>query len=336
MPTCSSSATARSNLDAANTYAGTTQIGLTGGTGTTTVQIGHDSAFSTGSVTLGAGSGGTIGFANLEAVGAARSLANTVVLGQNSTISGSLALTVANLSFSQAATRTLTVSNSALTTFTQITSASNFALTLGASSGNIAIGSLVQSSNTTRLALTTSGVTTISGSPLDLGTNSDTVAAVILDSGSITSSTGVLTGASYDVRSGSASAILADSGVALTKSTAGTVTLTGANTYTGGTTISGGILNVNANAALGDVSGGVAMSGGATLQAAGDRDDGGPHADLERQRREDRHERPNREPERREHGDRNRAGEAGDRHVEPRRHADLQHADGDGRDDQRE
>ena len=43
-------------------------------------------------------------------------------------------------------------------------------------------------------------------------------------------------GAAYDARSGTISAILAGS-AGLTETTAGLVTLTGANTYTGGTTI---------------------------------------------------------------------------------------------------
>jgi fibronectin-binding autotransporter adhesin len=47
------------------------------------------------------------------------------------------------------------------------------------------------------------------------------------------------------MKSGSVSAILAGSGIALNKTTSGTVTLTGANTYTGATTVSGGALLAN-------------------------------------------------------------------------------------------
>ena len=53
------------------------------------------------------------------------------------------------------------------------------------------------------------------------------------------------------------------------KQGAGTVAVTAANGYLGGTTITGGTLNVNADAALGDAAGTVALSNGAVLQAGG-------------------------------------------------------------------
>jgi autotransporter-associated beta strand protein len=99
--------------------------------------------------------------------------------------------------------------------------------------------------------LADTGAINVNGGTLALGANSDTVGAVTLTSGSITSSTGVLTGASYAVQSGSASAILGGAGIALTKSTAGTVTLIGVNTYTGATTVNAGTLVVNGSLAAG-------------------------------------------------------------------------------------
>ena len=48
----------------------------------------------------------------------------------------------------------------------------------------------------------------------------------------------------------------------------GALTLTGVNTYTLGTTITGGTLSINGDTALGNVSGGVAISNNAVLQAA--------------------------------------------------------------------
>lgn len=54
----------------------------------------------------------------------------------------------------------------------------------------------------------------------------------------------------------------------LTKTGNGTLFLTAANLYTGGTVINAGVLNINTNAALGGVAGGVAINNNATLQAS--------------------------------------------------------------------
>ncbi len=88
--------------------------------------------------------------------------------------------------------------------------------------------------------------TTVNGGTLDLVTFSQhSRAGVVLAGGAINSTTGTLTvdsGKTFDVRSGSASAILAGTGALLTKTTDDTVTLSGANTYTGATSVSGGTL----------------------------------------------------------------------------------------------
>ena len=89
--------------------------------------------------------------------------------------------------------------------------------------------------------LDTGGVT-VAGGTFNLQNNTETVGTVVLASGAINGDgAGTLIGSSYDVRSGSASAILGGT-AALTKSTDGTVTLTGANTYTGATTVNDGTL----------------------------------------------------------------------------------------------
>jgi autotransporter-associated beta strand protein len=108
-----------------------------------------------------------------------------------------------------------------------------------------------------------SGGLTVSGGTLDLKTFSDTVGAVVLSSGNITGTTGVLTGKSYDVRSGSITANLAGGG-ALTKSTAGTVILVGSNTYSGGTQLGEGVLALGSAGALGST--GSIGFGSGTLQ----------------------------------------------------------------------
>jgi len=103
------------------------------------------------------------------------------------------------------------------------------------STGTLALG---HASNT----LADAGTVTVNGGTLGLGANSDTVGSVILSSGSITGTTGVLTSsASYDLRNGDVSAILGGT-VGLDKTTAGTVTLSAVNQYTGATTITGGTL----------------------------------------------------------------------------------------------
>ena len=94
--------------------------------------------------------------------------------------------------------------------------------------GTVSYGASNQIANTSAVSL--NGSTAV----FALGANSDTVGTVTLDGlGSITSSTGVLTGSSYKMNSGTVSAILGGTGIALTKSTSGTVTLSGVNTYTG-------------------------------------------------------------------------------------------------------
>ncbi|WP_461783360.1 autotransporter-associated beta strand repeat-containing protein [Prosthecobacter sp.] len=119
-------------------------------------------------------------------------------------------------------------------------------------------------------ALSSAGNVTITGGTFDVATFNDTVATVSLQSGAITGTTGVLTStANYDLRSGSASAILAGS-VGLDKTTAGTVTLSGANTYSGVTSITGGTLAFSGVGNLGNASATNTITlNGATLNYTG-------------------------------------------------------------------
>ena len=63
--------------------------------------------------------------------------------------------------------------------------------------------------------------------------------------------------------------ILSGTGVVLTKTGNGVLTLNGLNTFTGATLLSAGTLNVNADTALGDAGNGVTLLNGAVLQAGG-------------------------------------------------------------------
>ena len=104
----------------------------------------------------------------------------------------------------------------------------------------------------------------VNGGILDIGAFSDTVGAVTLASGSIFGTSGVLTGTSYTLQSGTVTAALGGAGVGLTKNTAGTVLISGANSYTGATTISAGTLRLGALNTL-PATTALAMSAGTTL-----------------------------------------------------------------------
>ena len=126
--------------------------------------------------------------------------------------------------------------------------------------GTLALG------NATDTLLNTNAINVNSGT-LDIGANADTVGAVTLTSGSITGSGGTLTGSSYDVQSGTVSAILGGNAVVLTKTTGGTVTLSGANTYTGDTVISAGTLALGLSGSLATNSS-LTIASGATLDVS--------------------------------------------------------------------
>ena len=128
--------------------------------------------------------------------------------------------------------------------------------------GNLSIGDGVGAANTAIVSLknadqiaNSSVVTIASDGRLDFSntvSGGDTVGIVHLAGGSITDSgsfQGLFIGSAYHFDSGSASANLGGSGVALTKAT-------GANIYTGTTAVNGGTLLVNGNqsAATGAVS----------------------------------------------------------------------------------
>jgi autotransporter-associated beta strand protein len=90
----------------------------------------------------------------------------------------------------------------------------------------------------------------LNGGSFNIYGYSETVQGVQLLSGTISSSTGILTSNSaFDVRSGTVSGRLGGS-LGLTKSGSGNVTLSGTNTYTGATTVNAGTLTYGANNVL--------------------------------------------------------------------------------------
>ncbi len=110
---------------------------------------------------------------------------------------------------------------------------------------------------------------------LDLGANQNGyVGTVTLDGGGsiIGSGTSTLTSrTSFQMKSGSVTAILAGAGIPLVKTTTGTVTLSGANTYSGNTTVSAGTLKFNIASGAATIAAGATatVASGATLELAG-------------------------------------------------------------------
>lgn len=110
-------------------------------------------------------------------------------------------------------------------------------------------------------ALSSATPVTVSGGTWDLAAFNDSVSAVTLQSGAITG-TGILTsGAAFDVQAGSVNVVL-DGTAGLVKNTAGIVTLSGANTYTGTTTINAGTLALNGAGTISDT---LSMVDGSTV-----------------------------------------------------------------------
>ncbi len=172
----------------------------------------------------------------------------------------------------------LTFSGTSANTYSGLTSINAGRLELNktgvnAIAGNVAVGDGVGAAGTAVLRLRASNqiadgssISIASDGTFNIETFDDSVGAVTLNGGSIIGTTGVLSSSGYSFNSGTVSAKLAGAG-ALTKATAGTVTLSGTNTYGGGTNINGGILALESAGALGST--GAISFGGGTLQHGG-------------------------------------------------------------------
>jgi autotransporter-associated beta strand protein len=270
---------ASATFTGANTYTGQTLIQnatlILAGTGSTL------SASDKVELNNGSGTGGVLQLGNATAGGANQTLGALIigagttnrVVGGNATqtsvftinnsaadlfpgylgsgTADSTAVTAANdLALTKTGSGTFTLGNGAttttLSTYDGGTNVNQGTLALGIANALPAANTLAFGSGTL-----TSGAVNINGGTLDLAGFSSVAGAVTLNGGSIIDSVGggTLSGSSYAVQSGSVSAALGGAGSALTKTTAGNVTLSGANTYTGGTAVSAGTLVVNGSIA---------------------------------------------------------------------------------------
>ncbi|MDD5085401.1 MAG: autotransporter-associated beta strand repeat-containing protein, partial [Candidatus Omnitrophica bacterium] len=235
-------------LSGANTYTGGTTLNAG------TLNINNAWAIGVSTFTI---AGGTI---NNTSGGAITLLtANPQVWNANFTFTGTNDLDLGIGPVTLGADRTVTVSGSGNLTVGgvidgafNLTKAGTGTLTLSGANTytgttTINAGTLAYGAND---VIADTGAVTVSGGTLDIGNFTDTVGVVTLTSGSITGAMGVLSGSSYDVRSGTITANLGGTG-ALTKTTTGTVNLWGTNTYSGGTNLNAGTLNINNASAIG-------------------------------------------------------------------------------------
>ncbi len=150
----SKSGTGTLTLSGANTYTGTTTLS------TGTLALGHNSALGSSTLAL---AGGT-----LSAFDGARAISNNVTLSANSTISGTLNLSLNGTLTNSGGNRTLTVNNTGATTLSNINlSNNNIARTLTISgTGNTTVSGIIANGGTGAgiLAKSGNGTLTLSGS----------------------------------------------------------------------------------------------------------------------------------------------------------------------------
>jgi autotransporter-associated beta strand protein len=201
-------------------------------------------------------------------------VSSNTIAGSNTTIAGGSVeiniLNPVNLDISSLITTTGGLTKSGAGTLTFSSSAKTYTGLTSVNGGTLlyALNNAISSGNIT-----------VNNGTLDIATYTDTVGAVILQTGTITGSSGVLTGTSYSLREGTVSAIIAGSTVVVTRVATNTapdsvVLLTRENTYTGATTITSGILKIGTagngtNTPLGTTGGGTTIANIAALDLNG-------------------------------------------------------------------
>ncbi len=258
-------------LSGVNTYTG----GLTVNSGT--VRFGNNSAAGTGTLTL---NGGTI-----EASGAARSLNAPVTVGGDFAVGGSKAMTLSGNMSLGASTRTVTVNNSAATTFGAVSGAGGLtkngtgSLTLGGGSsytGNTTVNGGTLRAGAAGTAFGNNSAVTlanVSNAKLDLAGFNTAIGSLAgggATGGNVTLGAGnLITGG--DNSSTSYAGTISGTG-SLTKTGAGQLSFTGtgANSYTGATTVNGGTLELAKSNNVTSIAGSVITvnSGGTLLLSA--------------------------------------------------------------------
>ena len=229
-------------------WLGTTDTAVFGGSAGGAVVINTGSGISAGGLTFNTTGYTVSGNVAADVLTLAGGTPTVTVSGANTaTISAFIAGTAG---FTKSGTGTLVLDGA--NTYSGGTSVTDGQLTLTGS------GTLGSTAN----ALTVNGATAI----LNLGSTSQTAAGVSLKGGG-TINGGTLTGTSFAVENGTVTSILAGT-AALTKTTAGLVTLSGVNTFTGAVAINGGALSIGADTGLGAAANAVTIDGG-TLQSTG-------------------------------------------------------------------
>ena len=262
-------------LSGANTYTGLTSI--TAGT----LAYGASDVISTGAVTVnGATAVLDMGLNHTDSVGTVIVNGGGQILGTGtSTLTSTAAFDMQNGSVSAILagasglnkTSANTVALSGANTYTGTTSVSAGTLNMNAVQNSAApVYSITGGTLTVGVpgALQSTADVTVNGGTLAIGANNDTINSLLLQTGSITGTTGVLTASSWDLRTGTIGAYLAGTPASLNKNTAGTLTLGLTNALPINTqlTVSNGTFALGANSQ--NVYS-FSLQGGASLTGAG-------------------------------------------------------------------